>query len=324
MESIRKFIIKVLIFSISLAASVILLDNLYIHNNYRYDYLGGILNDKHKVAAQTPSPKLIWVGGSSISFGINSDTLQRHLGIPVVNMALVAPLGTYFLMNDALKEVKRGDKVFITTEYDISRFGNEEVIRSAIDFYPQGANFVKKEKSFLKRVSTDIRHRFSNIRKLFWTSMGINKSAYARIEDSTSVYFRGAFSAKGDIVSHVNNRPSRFVFTMFPKDTIDYSGQIEDINHLIQEAERRGAEVNFVFPPIAKSTYRHGKMAVESVESQIKTGLKCTVLGSAIDFVYEDSSFFDTFYHLKPSSRDDNTQKILELYNHKPLVQQID
>ena len=323
MISVKRFFIKVFIFSILVIGSVILLDRFFVWQSYPYEYLGGMLNDKHRIAEQTLSPKLLWVGGSSGSFGINSDTLQNHIGLRVVNMAFIAPLGTYFLMNDALKEVKKGDKVFISTEYDINKYSTADVIFSAVDYYPDGAKYIKKDTSVTEFVGNHIKHRLSNIRKLFWNTVGKNKAPGANIEDSTSVYFRSAFSPKGDIISHVNNFPNKVNYTLFPKKEIDYSEQVKDINNLVTAAQKKGAEVYFVFPPLAKSTYLYGQKAVNSVEAQIKAGVKCQVLGSAKDFVYEDSAFFDTFYHLNPASRDTNTLKIIELYKRKAVTQHI-
>lgn len=323
MISVKKFFIKVLVFSALVIGSVLLLDRFFVWQSYPYEYLGGMLNDKHKIAEQTPSPKLLWVGGSSGSFGINSDTLQNHIGVPVINMAFIAPLGTYFLMNDALKEVKKGDKLFISTEYDINKYSTADVIYSTVDYYHAGAKYIMKDTSVTEYVGNRIKHRLSNIRKLFWNTFGKNKAPGANIEDSTSVYFRSAFSPKGDIVSHVNNYQKKVNYTLFPKKEIDYSEQIKDINYLVTEAYKKGAEVYFVFPPLAKSTYLYGIKAVESVEAQIKRDLKCPVLGSAKDFVYDDNAFFDSFYHLNPASRDANTLKIIELYNRQAVTRHI-
>lgn len=318
MIGIKKFFYKVLLFGTIIIVSVWLLNKIYVKQTYPYAYLGGMLIDKHKIAYDTRSPKVLWVGGSSGSFGINSDTLQKFFGRPVINMSFIAPLGTYFLTNDALKEVHKGDIVFISTEYDIEKYSTPPVIYEAVDYYPEGAGYIEKDTTLVDFIGHRVKHKLSNIKKLFWNVFSKNEAASATVDDKTSVYFRSAFSSKGDIISHVNNTPKPVDFFLFPGAPINYTQQINDLNHFVKEAEKKGAdEVYFVFPPIAQSTYQYGKVAIEAVEKQLKTDLKCKILGKAQDFVRKDSSFFDSFYHLKPATRDLNTQRIIELYKEK-------
>ncbi|GAB3507989.1 hypothetical protein [Emticicia fontis] len=317
MTGTQNFFYKVFLLGTIIIVSVWVFNKVYISQTYPYAYLGGMLNDKHKIAQNLDSPKIIWVGGSSGSFGINSDTLQKYLGMPVVNMSFIAPLGTYFLLNDALKEIKKGDKVFVSTEYDIEKFSTPQVIYEAVDYYPEGVIYVEKDTTLVDFIGHRVKHKLSNVKKLFWNVFSKNEAASASVEDKKSVYFRSAFSQKGDIMSHVNNTPKSVDFFLFPKASIDYSEQIGDLNHFVAESKNKGAVVYYVFPPLAESTYNYGKVAVESVEKQLKAGLKCEIIGNAKDFIRKDSSFFDSFYHLKPATRDLNTLKIIELYKEK-------
>ena len=220
------------------------------------------------------------------------------------------------MLNDDLKEVKKGDIVFVSTEYDIDKYSTPDVIYSAVDYYPQGSKYIEKDTTIIDFIGHRVKHKLANVRKLFWNVFTGNEAAKANIEDKTSVYFRSAFSPKGDIISHVNNTPKQVDFFLFPKK-INYTRQIDDLNHFASEVRKRGAEVYYVFPPLAESTYNYGKVAVESVERELRTKLKCSILGSAKDFIRKDSSFFDSFYHLKPAARDLNTQKIIQLYEEK-------
>jgi hypothetical protein len=213
-----------------------------------------------------------------------------------------------------MREVKKGDKVFISTEYDIEKYSAPQVIYEALDYYPEGAIYIEKDTTLVDFIGHRVKHKLSNIKKLFWNTFSKNEAAIATVDDKTSVYFRSAFSKKGDILSHVNNTPKEVDFLLFPKAEVDYEEQVKDLNHFISEAKKKGAEVYYVFPPLAESTYEYGKVAVESVEKQLRAKLNCEILGSAKDFVRKDSSFFDSFYHLKPATRDLNTQKIIELY----------
>src|SRR5512133_2221049 len=41
-----------------------------------------------KLLENTPSPRIILVGGSNVSFGLDAELMQRTLGVPVINDGL--------------------------------------------------------------------------------------------------------------------------------------------------------------------------------------------------------------------------------------------
>jgi hypothetical protein len=310
--AIRKFLYKILLLAIILIASVWGLSQIHIHQSLPYEYAGGMLLDKHAIAQHTPSPKLLIVGGSSGSFGVNSNKLEAELKLPVANMSFIAPFGSYFLLDDAIKEVKQGDVVLVTLEYDIETYSTADILLSAADYYPAAKKYIKPESNLIIVVKDIVSHQLSNVRKLFWNTFTSNQNQAANIDDETSVYFRGAFSTKGDIVSHLNNAPKYIDHHLFPKEITNFSAQIEGLNTFIAKAKTKGAEVFYVFPPITQSTYTYGKDNIEAIAGQLRKHAKCTIIGQPKDFVMPDSAFFDSFYHLKAQGRDLRTQKLAD------------
>lgn len=309
---IRKFLYKILLLAVILIASVLGLSQIHVRQSLPYEYAGGMLLDKHAIAQRTISPKLLIVGGSSGSFGINSNYLETELKLPVVNMSFIAPFGSYFLLGDAIKEVNKGDKVVVTLEYDIEKYSPNDILLSAADYYPDAKKYLKPENNFIVITKEVVNHKLSNVRKLFWNTISTNRNREASVKDGTSVYFRGAFSDKGDIISHLNNIPKLIEHHLFPKEIVDFSKQIQDLNTFIAKAKSKGAEVYYVFPPITRSTYDYGKSNIESISEQLQRNAKCQIIGKPTDFVMPDSAFFDSFYHLKAQGRDLRTQKLAD------------
>jgi hypothetical protein len=313
----RKLIFKLLFLSIIVFLTITVLNEMYINNSSKYDYTGGILNDKHKIANKVSSPKVLIVGGSSGSFGINSEILKEQLHLPVVNMSFIAPLGTFFLLNDALKEVKKGDKIFVTIEYDINHVGYEEEILAAADYYPEAQKYLVNRENMFINLQDKISHEIKNVRQLVRNLVKPDFRKTANVSDKTSVYFRAAFSDNGDIISHLNNPPKKIAFQSFPTENIDFSEQIGDLNMFADKAKIKGADVFFIYPPIAESTFLYGKKSIHSIAQQLEKNIHCKVLGNVYDFVMPDSLFFDSFYHLNSKGRDVRTNKIIDFYNQK-------
>jgi hypothetical protein len=65
------------------------------------NYLAAVL-EKDRLIRNTPSPKIILVGGSNLAFGIDSRMMQDSLGLRVVNMGLYAKLGLKYMSGAAM------------------------------------------------------------------------------------------------------------------------------------------------------------------------------------------------------------------------------
>jgi hypothetical protein len=63
-------------------------------------------------SARTPSPRIIFAGGSSVIYAVDAKALERDLGIPVINMAMIRRIGSdanYF--DYLLPHIRKGDLV---------------------------------------------------------------------------------------------------------------------------------------------------------------------------------------------------------------------
>ena len=83
----KKLILKLLGLTIAIVLSGLLIGQ--FHTDQRDDsYLAAIL-EKDRLIRNTPSPKIILVGGSNLAFGIDSKAIEDSLGLHVVNMGLI-------------------------------------------------------------------------------------------------------------------------------------------------------------------------------------------------------------------------------------------
>ena len=71
------------------------------------------LGDKLDRLNSINEPKIILVGHSNLSFGMNSEMLEREMGMPVVNLGLHGGLGNAFHEEMAKSNINAGDIVVV-------------------------------------------------------------------------------------------------------------------------------------------------------------------------------------------------------------------
>ena len=72
---------------------------------------------KARIAAETPSPRVLVVAGSGALFGLDSAAISRSWNIPVVNMAVNAGLGLPYILWQARQTARAGDVILMPLEY---------------------------------------------------------------------------------------------------------------------------------------------------------------------------------------------------------------
>lgn len=81
------------------------------------DYLASLL-DKHERLDSLKGPRIIFVGGSNLTFGIDSKDLEKELGSPTVNMGLQAGLGLDFILTDVESKISSNDLIVLSLEHE--------------------------------------------------------------------------------------------------------------------------------------------------------------------------------------------------------------
>lgn len=69
------------------------------------------------VSARNPSPRIIFAGGSSVIYAVDAIAIERALGVPVINMAMSARIGSdanYF--DYLLPHIRKGDLVIYSNQ----------------------------------------------------------------------------------------------------------------------------------------------------------------------------------------------------------------
>ena len=298
----NKFFLKIFLFII-LALSLILAISIlvtylsfYVNDN---SYFKSVY-DKHQRLSNLKSPKIIITGGSGCAYGINSKKIEDSTGYNTVNMGVHADFDYRYMLNEIKNSISKNDIVIFIPEYDLAAGdGNgDHELYDMLSCNPQSFRYLEF-RQYLNFFSFFGKTTLINFRKIF------------KHPDTDRIYYRSAFNKEGDLISHLNRR-SLFIDCNFIKGTCNpiYANSfIRFITNFHEFCNSKKAILLYSFPAIAQSTF-------DSVNANILydklRGNKINLIDKPIDYVYCDTLFFNTNYHLTSYGREMRTDKLVK------------
>lgn len=257
---------------------------------------------KDSLLKNVASPRLIFLGGSNLSFGMNCQLIKDSLGINPINTGIHCGIGLIYMMNNTLKYIKKGDTIIISPEYeqfyDNFAWGKEELFRTVLDVNPSGFCILRLDQIF-RIIEFLPKYSLSKL----------DPENYFNIKES-DIYSVKSFNRFGDVYSHWDMHRQDFI----PNDEI--SGKFNDV--VMQEIvefqnilENKKAVLYVTYPCYQNLSYNKSLDAISKVESEFrKNGLK--ILGFPGRYMIPDSMMFNTFYHLNKIGVNYRTQLFIE------------
>jgi hypothetical protein len=301
----KKFLIKLAISFCIVAAGAILINPPFKKGPHTSSTFMAAMADKHRRLDSIGSPRILAVGGSSLAFGLNSEALQDSFSMPVVNLALHAGLGLTFILEEAKHVIRSGDIVLLSCEYSIDTKGDQRLEKTAAWFYPEAADYYKINFYDAFKLYVDYTH--SRLEDL----LAGDYNQRPQKEDTVSVYSREGFNAYGDMVAHLSKGPAAELKgrNYFPAD---HREEISELQAFCDYARSKNVKVIYLFPPYPVSEYKQQKQKLSTLEADLRKSLHTPIPDSAEDFIYSDSLFYDTVYHLNGKGRAARTARVIE------------
>ncbi|HMJ67930.1 MAG TPA: hypothetical protein VK508_03505 [Cyclobacteriaceae bacterium] len=305
----RSFTIKAGIFSVVLLA--ILVGSLFLLPDYVVKTKSvGAVTDKHALLRAASSPKIVFVGGSNVSFGLDSRRVRDSLKMDVVNAGVHAGLGLRFMLNDIKPFVNKGDIIVLMPEYwhfihQDFYDGKIELVSVLFDVYPEARRNVSLEQwitlsVYLPTYSTT---KLKN---------AILHAIRGEREAPNDIYGRHSFNEFGDTNAHWNLPP--LPVEADPKE----SGHetvvpkvVQDIHALAEFVTGKGATL-VMMPPVYQQTSFNNR--IRSID-RISKALESNQLGwiaSPERYALPDTMFFNTPFHPRKTGVDVRTIRVIE------------
>ena len=258
----------------------------------------------------TPSPRIVLVGGSNVAWGFDSQLIEQSLKVPVINDGLDVHIGITPLVE--LKDyIHKGDIIIISLEYynfagGDDFYGSPQYLADWIEFYPQRIKYLKEP----VWDSLPMLHRMLQ-RKI---NRQMNLYLYGEnLSEFRGIYQSQYFNKYGDFIGHLQDKKS-------PGMSAEYGGflvnQSDEAYEFLEAfniyARSKGATV-FYEAPAARQTNCDltGMKYIHKFYRVFQTQTTIPILTGLDQLCYPDDYFYDTPFHLNAQGREIRTQHLI-------------
>jgi len=262
---------------------------------------------KDSLLVNTPSPRIIFVGGSNLSFGLNSQEIKDSLHINPINTAIHANIGMKYMLENTIQYVKKGDIIVVIPEYN--HFyndwdgGSTELLRTVIECNRANIKLLNKEqiRNCLSYSGSFVLSKFNPIEYVsYW-------------DKETDVYSVNSFNKYGDVDAHwkLENRHNE----IRPFGTINISKYnpkvMTGIKRIANELQEKGCIFLISYPCFQETSFNNLKEAIRKVEEEYQAN-GFIILGTPQKYMMPDSLMFDRPYHVNEQGVERRTKLLIE------------
>jgi len=292
----KRFLTKVLIFALLqlFILGFIVLFNAPNASSYMHGY-----KMKQELLKNTLGERIIFVGGSNLAMGLNSEVIKEATGLNPINMGLHAGIGRQLILNDAIPAaIKPNDLVILCLEYvsydampaDVALWHLLRVDPS-VAFDLSRSDVVDLSESAFSYLGGQLRMSIRNLLR------------GRRSLVSEAIYTTDGFNQFGDLTSHweLGSRQAPREIRPLVLEGKFFDHALSDVSDFVKECRANGANVVFSFPPIREDQYMKNKESIDALTLLLSEGLHLETIASAEVMAFPEEYFFDTAYHLNYS-----------------------
>jgi hypothetical protein len=262
---------------------------------------------KDSLLENTKTPRIIFVGGSNLSFGINSQMIQDSLHINPINTSIHAVLGLIYMMESTIKYIRNDDIVIVSAEYEQFfggfAYGGEELLRTVVEISPSEILDLQKDQwlnilKFLPKYS---------LSKFKLNEYFFDKKKHER---DNKVYLVNSYNKYGDVSAHWKLEQVSFPTT--EKLVGDYNPTVlNKLKEFKYKLQKKGANLYVTFPSFQSKSFENIKENINKVEYELKKN-NFILLGNPLRYKTPDSLMFNSTYHLTKMGVDVRTQLLIK------------
>lgn len=263
---------------------------------------------KHEALKDTPSSRLVIIGGSNCVFGIVSPNIKDSTGLNPINMGLHAGIGLKMMLSECEDEIQEGDLILIIPEYH--QFygkmlnGSEILPIYLFDIIPQKSKYLD-----IYQLYTIAKHFPEYIKP----KLEVHRYLQSNNPDMFERYYaKSYFNQWGDV--RIGKDEKRIESISHVPLIHAYNHQaIDAIKAFIDKARDKGANVYVSYPGYASSFYNLNREKIEYVKNQLEAN-HIPILNNVLPERYRlnDILFYDTEYHLTYQGSGYRTNLLIE------------
>ncbi len=258
---------------------------------------------KDSLLENTKEPRIIFIGGSNLSFGLNSYAVKDALGVTPVNTAVHGNIGVRYFLENSIGHIKSGDIIIMSFEYEYFYktydYTSEELLRMVFDVNKDNWRLLslKQKIGLLKYVP---KYSLSKFKPKEYFSVKENQ-----------VYSVNSFNDYGDAVAHWDLGKQNYEpYTI----TGNYNEEVvAKIKEFETKAKIKGAKVYITYPCIDEIAYKRSEVKINEVEKALRTH-NFNIIGTPREFCLPMNMMFNTSYHLNKAGVDYRTNTLIKEY----------
>jgi hypothetical protein len=256
---------------------------------------------KDSLLTNTLAPRIIFIGGSNLSFGLNSQMIKDSLKLNPINTAIHLNIGLIYMLNHTLEFIKPGDLVVVAPEYQFfygpSAYGGEELLITSLDVpspKPTRLN-IEQWKNICGFSAKYIFAKFL-------------PSEYTRSKEN-ELYGASSFNKYGDVSAHWNKKSGTFEPYHVHGENFN-SSVMESLVDFKRSVEEKGAVLLITFPGYQAKSFDKSTAQINRIAAELRKD-EFVLLGSPSRYRMPDSLMFDTPYHLIKAGVDLRTNLLI-------------
>lgn len=276
------------------------------------DFLAASI-DKHDRLRTASRPRMVFVGGSSLAFGLDGEIILDRTGYQPVNMGLMAQLGLDFMINEVRDSLQPGDVLVLMPEY--VHFGSHNrgspLVHLLLTQRPKSARLLDAAGARWL-LDKGVAMYIGEVGR----SVAIDVLGLERGPDMRPPYVRSAFNRFGDVSMHWQMaqpevRPTRRTDIKYQPEYL--AGAIERLNALYDEFRAKGVAVFLIYPWLIDRHYKMAEDDIDKIHTQLTAALRIPVLNTPVQTRRPQKLFFDTRYHLNREGTIKRCDRLIEL-----------
>lgn len=269
---------------------------------YRYTYTASLC-DKMERLKSIDEPKIILIGNSNLTFGINSEILEEAFDMPVVNMGLHGSMGNAFHEEMAKVNLNEGDIIIVAhTEYsDHDKITDPVTTWLAVENHPQLWRLIRPK---------DVPDMYFSFPTYAKRALTLWASKEGNEQDLGTVYSRFAFNEYGDVTFERKTRSYTFTekSVCVPKVNEICTNRLNELNRYVSD---HGASLVIAAYPIAHGEFTPPAEEYVQFQTKLQEAVDCPVISDYRDYFIDYDYFYDTEYHLTNEGADLRTRQLV-------------
>lgn len=261
------------------------------------------VNDKNKLLETTPSPRIIFIGGSNLCFGLNSQMIKDSLKLNPVNTSIHVGLGLKYMLSNTEGYIKENDIVVIAPEYqqffgELAN-GSIELLSLVVEVSPKSLSLLDGKQDFA------LLQNMPEYLKSKWQSRFKPDT-----DTAVGIYDRKSFNMYGDTYTHWKLKKEE----VLPFGKIDgriNNDLISSLNKFRKIVNEKKATLYVTFPCYQDLSFVNAAVQIHEIENVLKKN-GFNLISTPETYSIPDSLVFNTPYHLTKGGVDLRTTYLIE------------